>query len=140
MIEFRDRYEAGRFLATKFQPYAGDPIVQVLALPRGGVPVGFEVAKALETPLDAFLVRKLGLPGQEELAIGAIATGAVVPGFFPNKRRRRSAPPRIVSGSLILVTLGVDLFTTSTVRFRSAILPEKVDGIIKSLVRQTLVV
>ena len=78
MIEFRDRYEAGRFLATKLQPYARHPKVQVLALPRGGLPVGFEVAKSLESPLDVFLVRKLGLPGEEELAIGAIATGNVL--------------------------------------------------------------
>jgi predicted phosphoribosyltransferase len=74
---FRDRAEAGRVLAGKLQAYAGRPDVVVLALPRGGVPVAFEVAQALGAPLDLFLVRKLGLPGHEELAMGAIATGGV---------------------------------------------------------------
>lgn len=74
---FRDRTEAGRVLATRLAPYADQPDVLVLALPRGGVPVAYEVARALNAPLDVFLVRKLGLPGQEELAIGAIATGGV---------------------------------------------------------------
>src|SRR5258707_1497640 len=74
---FRDRTEAGRLLATKLMKYAGRPDVVVLALPRGGVPVAYEVARELRVPLDVFLVRKLGLPGQEELAIGAIVTGGV---------------------------------------------------------------
>jgi predicted phosphoribosyltransferase len=75
---YRDRIHAGRVLAQKLAPrYAGRPDVLVLALPRGGVPVAFAVAEALGAPLDVFLVRKLGLPGQEELAIGAIATGGV---------------------------------------------------------------
>jgi putative phosphoribosyl transferase len=74
---FRDRREAGRVLAESLAPYAGRPEVLVLALPRGGVPVGFEVARALRVPLDIFLVRKLGVPGHEELAMGAIATGGV---------------------------------------------------------------
>jgi len=74
---FRDRTEAGQFLATKLTAYAGRPDVLVLALPRGGVPVAFEVAKALDAPLDVFLVRKLGVPGHEELAMGAIASGGV---------------------------------------------------------------
>jgi putative phosphoribosyl transferase len=74
---FRDRAEAGRVLADKLASYAHRPDVLVLALPRGGVPVGFEVARALHVPLDVFLVRKLGLPGQEELAMGAIASGGV---------------------------------------------------------------
>ncbi len=74
---FHDRTDAGRQLADKLRKYAHRPDVLVLALPRGGVPVAFEVARALEAPLDVFLVRKLGLPGQEELAIGAIATGGV---------------------------------------------------------------
>jgi putative phosphoribosyl transferase len=65
---FRDRTEAGRFLATRLAHYAGQPDLLVLALPRGGVPVAFEVAKALEAPLDVFLVRKLGFPGHEEAA------------------------------------------------------------------------
>jgi len=64
-------------LATTLQEYANRDDVVVLALPRGGVPVGFEVAKALHAPLDVFVVRKLGLPGQEELAMGAIASGGV---------------------------------------------------------------
>jgi putative phosphoribosyl transferase len=74
---FRDRTEAGRQLARKLTKYAGRPDVLVLALPRGGVPVADEVARALHVPLDVFLVRKLGLPGQKELAMGAIATGGV---------------------------------------------------------------
>jgi putative phosphoribosyl transferase len=74
---FRDRFDAGRALAAKLARYAGRPDVLVLALPRGGVPVGFEVARALNAPLDVFLVRKLGVPGREELAMGAIATGGV---------------------------------------------------------------
>jgi putative phosphoribosyl transferase len=72
---FRDRNDAGRQLAGRLAKYAGRPEVVVLALPRGGVPVGFQVAQALGVPLDVFLVRKLGLPGREELAMGAIASG-----------------------------------------------------------------
>jgi putative phosphoribosyl transferase len=72
---FRDRAEAGRLLAQRLEKYEGRGDVLVLALPRGGVPVGLEVARALGAPLDVYLVRKLGLPGQEELAMGAIATG-----------------------------------------------------------------
>jgi predicted phosphoribosyltransferase len=74
---FHDRADAGRVLATKLTAYAHHPQVQVLALPRGGVPVAFEVAQALHVPLDVFLVRKLGVPGYEELALGAVATGGV---------------------------------------------------------------
>src|SRR5262245_3342610 len=74
---FRDRRDAGRRLAESLSAYASDPDVLVLALPRGGVPVAYEVARALGAPLDVFLVRKLGLPGQEELAMGAIASGNV---------------------------------------------------------------
>src|ERR1700741_2922676 len=74
---FRDRREAGRFLATKLAVYAKRPDVLVLALPRGGVPVAYEVARALDAPLDIFLVRKLGIPGHEELAMGAVGTGGV---------------------------------------------------------------
>ena len=72
---FRDRTEAGRLLAEQLRQYAGRKDVVVLGLPRGGVPVAFEVAQALGAPLDVFLVRKLGVPGHEELAFGAIATG-----------------------------------------------------------------
>ncbi len=74
---FRDRHDAGRHLATALEQYANDPNVVVLALPRGGVPVAYEVARALHAPLDVFVVRKLGAPGQEELALGAIASGGV---------------------------------------------------------------
>jgi len=73
---FRDRFDAGRQLAARLQRYAGRDVV-VLALPRGGVPVGYEVARALGAPLEVFLVRKLGVPGHEELAMGAIASGGV---------------------------------------------------------------
>src|SRR5947209_3964019 len=74
---FRDRFDAGRQLAEHLGHYAGRPDVIVLALPRGGVPVGYEVAQALGAPLDVFLVRKLGVPRREELAMGAIASGGV---------------------------------------------------------------
>ena len=74
---FQDRADAGRALAETLGAYADRPDVLVLALPRGGVPVGFEVARALKAPLDVFVVRKLGVPGHEELAMGAIATGGV---------------------------------------------------------------
>jgi predicted phosphoribosyltransferase len=74
---FRDRFQAGRHLAAALQPYAGRPNLLVLALPRGGVPVGYEVARALGAPLDVMLVRKLGVPGHEELAMGAIASGGI---------------------------------------------------------------
>jgi predicted phosphoribosyltransferase len=74
---FQDRFEAGRLLASKLSHLANRPDVVVLALPRGGVPDGYEVAKALNAPLDVFVVRKLGVPGQEELAMGAIASGGV---------------------------------------------------------------
>src|SRR5437868_12843467 len=74
---FRDRVDAGQRLANALTRYAGDPDVRVLGLPRGGVPVAHEVAVALRAPLDVFIVRKLGLPGHEELAMGAIASGGV---------------------------------------------------------------
>jgi predicted phosphoribosyltransferase len=74
---FRDRAEAGRMLAAKLVRYANRSDAVVLGLPRGGVPVAYEVARELHAPLDVFLVRKLGLPGHEELAMGAIATGGV---------------------------------------------------------------
>jgi putative phosphoribosyl transferase len=74
---FKDRADAGRKLAARLTRYANRDDVLVLALPRGGVPVAYEVAKELKAPLDVFLVRKLGLPGHEELAMGAIASGGV---------------------------------------------------------------
>jgi predicted phosphoribosyltransferase len=76
-MPFRDRFEAGRQLATRLQRYARRADVLVLGLPRGGVPVAYEVARHLGAPLDVFLVRKLGLPGHEELAMGAVASGGV---------------------------------------------------------------
>lgn len=75
MAPFKDRRDAGRKLAQKLAGYSGEKNVLILALPRGGVPVAYEVARALNVPLDVFLVRKLGLPGREELALGAIASG-----------------------------------------------------------------
>jgi len=74
---FHDRLDAGRQLATRLQRYANRDDVVVLALPRGGGPVGYEVARSLGAPLDVFVVRKLGVPGQEELAMGALASGGV---------------------------------------------------------------
>jgi len=75
---FRDRREAGRVLARLLQAYRGKPDVLVLGLPRGGIPVAWEVAAALGAPLDAFVVRKLGAPGREEFAVGALAFGGRV--------------------------------------------------------------
>ncbi|EEF61155.1 phosphoribosyltransferase [Pedosphaera parvula] len=75
--QFQDRYEAGQFLAAKLTQFNDDPSVLVLALPRGGVPVAYEVARLLNAPMDVFLVRKMGVPGYEELAMGAVASGGV---------------------------------------------------------------
>lgn len=75
---FHNRTEAGRRLAAQLSQYANSPDVLVLGLPRGGIPVAYEIAKALHVPLDVWLVRKLGVPGQEELAMGAIASGGVM--------------------------------------------------------------
>jgi predicted phosphoribosyltransferase len=74
---FHDRFEAGRMLASLLTAYANRPDAIVLGLPRGGVAVAYEVARALHLPLDVFIVRKLGVPGQDELAMGAIASGGV---------------------------------------------------------------
>ena len=74
---FADRHQAGAVLAEHLDAYAGRGDIVVLALPRGGVPVGFEVARALGAPLDVFLVRKLGVPTHRELAMGAIASGGI---------------------------------------------------------------
>src|SRR5947207_8318538 len=74
---FRNRSEAGRLLGVILEKYKDQPDVLVLGLPRGGVPVAYEVADALHAPLDVFIVRKLGVPGHEELAMGAIASGGV---------------------------------------------------------------
>jgi putative phosphoribosyl transferase len=93
VTQFRDRTEAGQLLAEKLSEYANRTDVLILALPRGGVPVAFEVTKALNAPLDIIVVRKLGVPGQEELAMGAIAPGGVrvfEPGVI--ERSRVSTP------------------------------------------------
>lgn len=76
-LRYRDRRDAGQRLATWLTEYAGQPRTIVLGLPRGGVPVAYEVAQTLGLPLDVFIVRKLGVPGHEELAMGAIASGGV---------------------------------------------------------------
>ena len=78
MDKFIDRQQAGRILANSLKNYAIQPNVTVLALPRGGVPVAYEIAMALSIPLDVFIVRKLGVPGHEELAMGAIASGGTI--------------------------------------------------------------
>lgn len=77
VLPFRDRSEAGRLLADALSTYAGRADVLVLALPRGGIPVAWQIAKALGAPLDVFVVRKLGAPGNPELAMGAVAPGGV---------------------------------------------------------------
>ncbi|MBI4474951.1 MAG: phosphoribosyltransferase [Acidobacteria bacterium] len=74
---FADRADAGRILASKLTAYKGRPDVVIFALPRGGIPVAYEIGKAIGAPIDVFVVRKLGVPGQEELAMGAIATGDI---------------------------------------------------------------
>lgn len=76
-FHLKDRFEAGRLLAARLTAYQDRPDVLVLALPRGGVPVAYEIAKRIHAPLDVFIVRKLGTPWNEELAMGAIATGGI---------------------------------------------------------------
>lgn len=78
MDKYLDRQHAGKILATHLKKYAGKEDAIVLALPRGGVPVAYEIASSLSIPLDVFIVRKLGVPGHEELAMGALASGGVV--------------------------------------------------------------
>ncbi|CAN7596020.1 MULTISPECIES: phosphoribosyltransferase [unclassified Variovorax] len=95
-MDFRDRRDAGRKLAKALDAWRGRPDVVVLALPRGGVPVAWEVAHFLHAPLDVLVVRKLGFPGQEEFAMGAIASGGVrvmseLPGFWPVSERAMEA-------------------------------------------------
>jgi putative phosphoribosyl transferase len=93
---FIDRRDAGRKLAQKLSAYKEQPNVLILALPRGGVPVAYEVALALNTPLDIFIVRKLGLPGREELAIGAIASGGLRV-LNPDVIRMLSIPDEVIN-------------------------------------------
>lgn len=95
-MHFEDRRDAGRKLAVQLSGYAGRADVLVLGLPRGGVPVAYEVARALAAPLDVFLVRKLGVPGHEELAVGAVASGGV---RVLNREvmKRRRIPRRVVN-------------------------------------------
>ena len=141
ITKFRDRAHAGRLLAKKLSKYTHHKDVLILGLPRGGVPVGFEVANALNAPLDIFLVRKLGVPGEEEFAMGAIATGGVrvlneevighmgisaqvieaVSAREQDELRRRelayrgqAPPPRISGKTIILVDDGIA--TGSTMR------------------------
>jgi predicted phosphoribosyltransferase len=93
---FRDRSEAGQALAQELKAYAGRDDLIVLALPRGGVPVAFEVARALQAPLDVFVARKLGVPGHEELAMGAIASGGVLV-LEPSVIEDLGIPPDVVA-------------------------------------------
>src|SRR4051812_49350550 len=95
---FRDRKDAGRVLAGRLEHHRGRDDVVVLALPRGGVPVGYEVATTLVAPLDVFVVRKLGVPGHEELAMGAIASGGVVV-LNDDVVRGMSIPPDVIERS-----------------------------------------
>lgn len=95
MALFADRHDAGRRLAAALRRYAGRDDVLVLGLPRGGVPVAWEVAHALHAPLDVFVVRKLGVPGHEELAMGAIASGGVVV-TVPDLVETLGIPPAVV--------------------------------------------
>ncbi len=146
-VIFRDRTDAGRKLAARLKEYAGRTDVLVLALPRGGVPVAYEVAKELGAPLDVFLVRKLGVPGQEELAMGAIASGGVrvlnedvvsyfgIPGEVidivgADERRelerrertyRNGRPPPDVTGRVVIL-IDDGLATGSTMRAAAAAL------------------
>src|SRR5436190_4682670 len=144
---YNDRIEAGKHLAAQLAKYANRDDVMVLALPRGGVPVAFEVATALRAPLDIFLVRKLGVPGHEELAMGAIASGGVrvlnedvvdylgIPGYVIDavaaneslelQRREREyrgdrPPPDVRGKTVILIDDG--LATGSTMRAAAAAL------------------
>ena len=147
ITKFRERTHAGRLLAKKLSKYANHKEVLILALPRGGVAVGFEVANALNVPLDIFVVRKFGVPGEEELAMGAIATGgvrvlneevigqtgisdqAIEAGVRKGARRRELAyrghapPPQISGKTIILVDDGIA--TGSTMRAAIAALRQQ---------------
>ena len=93
-LPFHDRRQAGRVLAEMLEEYRGRDNLLVLALPRGGVAVGFEVAHALQAPLDVFIVRKLGFPGHQEYAMGAIASGGV---RVMNPSSGTWVPPKVVA-------------------------------------------
>jgi predicted phosphoribosyltransferase len=112
MRHFQNRAEAGRLLAKQLGQVARGPEPLVLALPRGGVPVGYEVAKALAVPLDVFLVRKLGVPGHEELAMGAISSGG----------------PRILNQEIVM-SLGIPPAAIEAVAAREAAEIERREGI-----------
>jgi predicted phosphoribosyltransferase len=154
---YRDRADAGRTLARMLAAYRHEPSLLVLGLPRGGVPVAYEVARALHAPLDVFLVRKLGVPGHEELAMGAIASGgvrvlnedvlahlAVPPRAVMNVAQRELAelqrreriyrddrpPPDVAGKTVILVDDG--LATGSTMR--AAVLALRAQGPAKLIV------
>ncbi len=101
---FRDRYDAGKRLAARLVGYRNRADVVVMAIPRGGVPVAYEVAKALAVPLDVIVVRKLGLPGQPELAMGAIASGGVRV-LNPEVVRALRIPDRIIDSVAARETL-----------------------------------
>ena len=138
---FRDRSEAGRFLADKLSEYTDRRDVIVLGLPRGGIPVAYKVAQKLHAPLDVFTVRKLGVPGHEELAMGAIASGGVrvlnhdvlsyiripdeeIDRVAANELRElerrerlyRGARPRLEVRDLIVIVVDDGLATGSTMR------------------------
>jgi putative phosphoribosyl transferase len=100
-LPFRDRHHAGCVLASKLAHYGGRPDVLVLALPRGGVAVGFEVARALQAPLDVLMVRKLGFPGQEEYAMGAIASGSSGGVCVMNPLAHHSVSPALVDAVVV---------------------------------------
>lgn len=112
---FRDREDAGRRLAAALGAYAGRDVV-VLGLPRGGVPVAYEIARALGAPLDVFLARKLGVPGHEELAFGAVAAGGgrVLDGEMVRRLRiPEEAVERITRGTLALLEQRAALYRGS---------------------------
>lgn len=99
MLRFSNRSEAGRVLAGKLSHYEARPDVVILALPRGGVPVAYEIAERLNAPLDVFVVRKLGLPGHEEFALGAIASGGA--SFFNQRAIEMLRIPQSVLDGLV---------------------------------------
>lgn len=100
MEKYIDRTDAGKTLAHALNSFANQPNTIVLALPRGGVPVAYEIAKALSLPLDVFIVRKIGMPGHEELALGAIATGNITV-FNEDILQELSVPKKAVDAVII---------------------------------------